>query len=268
MNFEILISAVNADPKKLIEDMHVTSNAVLVNQCQTDSEEEISLENKNTVRVFNRNERGVGKSRNLALSNSRGDIILFGDDDIVYNDGYENTVLSEFSSHPEADMLLFNVKAMEGRETYHTDEFGKVSWYNSGRYPTYSFAVKRDLIVKNGIAFSMLFGGGAKYSNGEDSLFLKDCLKAGIKVFKTPVDIGYESDSESTWFHGYNEKFFRDRGVLYHYLYGKMAVPFSFRYLFKHKDILLDKFTFGKAFKLMLQGVKEGKDIQRKGIVQ
>ena len=37
------------------------------------------------------------------------------------------------------------------------------------------------------ITFSLLFGGGAKYSNGEDSLFLKDCLKYGLVVYAVPV---------------------------------------------------------------------------------
>ena len=35
------------------------------------------------------------------------------------------------------------------------------------------FAVRRERLQAANITFSLLFGGGAKYSNGEDSLFLK-----------------------------------------------------------------------------------------------
>lgn len=72
MKLELLISAVNAEPEKLIEKMKVTSNAVLINQCGRNSEEQFA-----GVRVFCFDEKGVGKSRNRAIENSMADIILF-----------------------------------------------------------------------------------------------------------------------------------------------------------------------------------------------
>lgn len=70
---------------------------------------------------------------------------------------------------------------------------------------------------KSGVRFSTLFGGGAKYSNGEDSLFIKELMDKGIQVYTSPEVIGRETESESTWFSGYHDKFFFDRGVLYHF---------------------------------------------------
>ena len=115
-------------------------------------------------------------------------------------------------------MVLFNIRVGESRATYYTEKFHRVHIWNAGRYPTYSFAVRRERLQAANITFSLLFGGGAKYSNGEDSLFLKDCLSYGFKVYATPVELGAETERESTWFHGYHEKFFTDRGVLYHFL--------------------------------------------------
>lgn len=113
-------------------------------------------------------------------------------------------------------MILFNMDVPEDRATYHIDGYGRVRWYNCGRYPTYSFSARTEKLREANIAFSLLFGGGARYSNGEDSLFLAECIRKGLKVFKAPVTIGKENGRPSTWFHGYNEKFFYDRGVLYH----------------------------------------------------
>ena len=259
MTLQILVAAVKKEPLELAKEMNIGSDAILVSQGGRNGYEELEY-NGHLLRYYSMPEKGVGLNRNTALLHATADIILFADEDIVYCDDYEKKVLDAFEEHPEADMLLFNVQASEGRETYHTSEYGRVHWYNAGRYPTYSFAVKRELIHKNNITFSLLFGGGAKYSNGEDSLFLRDCLKSGMKVFKVPVLLGKETARESTWFKGYNDKFFFDRGVLYHHLYGGLAKAMALRWLFKHKGELCREISVKKAYEIVCRGIKEGKE--------
>ncbi len=264
MKLELLISALMADPEKLVHCMNIASDAVLVNQCDENSERTITLDSGNEVRVFSCSQRGVGNSRNRALLESRNDILLFSDDDIVYENNLEEMILSEFEAHPEADGIFFNVEVDESRRTYHIDEFGPVPFRASGRYPTYSLAVRRSAVNKADIHFSTLFGGGAPYSCGEDSLFIMDAIKAGLKLFKSPVNIGREVLRESTWFKGYTEKFFFDRGVLYHFLYGKLAVLLGARFILKHRKEMCTEVNSRKAFLLLKKGIKEGKEIERK----
>ena len=110
------------------------------------------------------------------------------------------------------------------------------------------------------MTFSLLFGGGAKYSNGEDSIFIRDCLKKKLRATAVPVTIGKEVPRPSTWFSGYNEKFFFDRGVLYAYLYGCMAVPFALRFLLKHRNIMFKEgypISMKQAYSLMKKGLRE-----------
>ena len=57
-----------------------------------------------------------------------------------------------------------------------------------------------------------------------------------IAIIAVPVTIGREEPRPSTWFNGYNEKFFYDRGVLYVPLYGKLAKPLALRWLLAHKN--------------------------------
>lgn len=258
MTLQLLVAAVNKEALELAQEMQLDSDAIIVSQCDHYSYEELQYKG-HEVRYFAMAERGVGLSRNTSLLRADADIILFADEDIVYTEGYQEAVLQEFAKHPEADMLLFNVNAVPGRETYHTDSFGRVRWYNCGRYPTYSFAVKREKIHKNNITFSLLFGGGAKYSNGEDSLFIRDCLKNGLKVYKVPVTIGAEKERPSTWFQGYNEKFFFDRGVLYSHLYGAFNRAMGLRFLLAHKEELCKEIPLKEAYKIMARGMKEGK---------
>ena len=40
---------------------------------------------------------------------AEGDIVLFSDEDVVYDKGYEKRILEAFEQHPEADFLLFNL---------------------------------------------------------------------------------------------------------------------------------------------------------------
>ena len=264
MRPEVLVAALEKDPRALAEKMNIRTDCLIVNQCDRDGMEEFT-HNGHTVRVLSMTKRGVGISRNAAIENSVGDILLFSDQDIVYYDGYEDIVKKEFELNPEADMLTFNINIGENRKTYENTDRGRVRLHNSGRYGAVSFAIKKDALIKSGVKFSLLFGGGAKYSAGEDSLFMCDLLKKGVKVFRTPGLLGYEDSSESTWFKGYNDKYFFDRGVLYHFLYGSLAKPLSLRFLYAHRGTLLDSMTLTKAYKLMKDGIKQGRLEEKEG---
>lgn len=261
MRLQVLVAAVDQDVQKLAETMNLETDAVIANQCGQYGYEEYPYRGK-TIRAFSFRERGVGLNRNNALLRADGDICLFSDEDIVMKAGYGNAITKEFTDHPEADLILFQVDVDERRATYRNTHYKRIRWYNYGRFPTYSVAARLDKLRYANVSFSLLFGGGARYSNGEDSLFIHDCLKKGLKLYASPVVIGAETYRDSTWFQGYNNKFFIDRGVLYHYLYGLMAKPFSLRFLWSHKRIMLRDISFAKAYRLMRQGIREGR---RKG---
>lgn len=256
MTLQLLVSAVNKKPRELVRQMQIDSDAILIVQCGENGYEEWEQDG-HRIRAYRFCEKGVGLSRNNALLRADRDISVFADEDIVYTKGYEQKILAEFEKHPEADMLLFNVDVCKERHTYHNDSFGRVGRLNCGRYPAYSFAVRTGKLHQKNITFSLLFGGGAKYSNGEDSLFIRDCIVNGLKVYKVPVTIGEEIPRPSTWFHGYNEKFFFDRGVLYYYLYGFWKKPLALRFLLKNKAVMCKEIPVKKAYTLMKQGMRE-----------
>ena len=259
MTIQTLVSCVNQNMEEIASKMNLQTDAIVINQCDSNSYLEYEYKG-HTICCYSFKERGVGLSRNNALLRATADIVLFSDEDIVYEDGYAIKVLEQFEKHHDKDFILFNMDVAADRATYHTEAETEVKWYNCGRYPTYSFAIRREKLHKNNITFSLLFGGGAKYSNGEDSIFIRDCLKKGMKALAVPVTIGKEVPRPSTWFAGYNEKFFFDRGVLYAYLYGKMAKPFALRFLLKHRNIMFKEeypIPMKKAYALMKEGMKE-----------
>lgn len=250
MRVQVLASVMNETPRELAERMRLESEAVIINQCDRLGYEELEYKG-HCLRFYSFPERGVGRSRNEAILRAEGDICLFSDGDIVYEPGYAQAVAAEFERRPDADMILFNVTVEEERRTYHITERKRVHWYNCGRYGAVSFALRRESLLSSGVTFSLLFGGGARYSNGEDSLFLKEFMDKGYSVYTAPVTIAREAAGESTWFQGYNEKFFHDRGVLYRYLYGKLARMMALRFLLAHREKLCADVSLRQAFQWM-----------------
>lgn len=254
-----MISSVNQNPEKLIHKMNIQSDAILINQCDRNAYEEI-FAGEHKVKVYHFAEKGVGLSRNNALLRATEDIVLFSDEDIIYDEGYVDKVITEFKKNPKADMIIFNFRVPEERRTYYNEKNGRVRLYNCGRYPTYSFALRREVLHKKGTTFSLLFGGGAKYSAGEDSLFIRDCIKAGMRVYKTTCELGQEQFRESSWFRGYNEKFFYDRGVLFYFLYGKMAWLMALRYVLLKKSFMCKEISPRDAYRLIRKGTRDISD--------
>jgi glycosyltransferase involved in cell wall biosynthesis len=256
MTLQVLVAAVKQNVRDLTTKMNLETSAIIINQDDHFAYEEFAIANDATIKTYTFAERGVGLSRNNALLRAEADIILFSDEDIVLESGYAETIKQEFAAHPEADLILFNVAVDERRATYRNTAFKRIRWYNYGRYPTYSIAARTKSLHSANITFSLLFGGGAKYSNGEDSLFLRDCLQKGLRIYGSPRNIGSETYRESTWFEGYNEKFFNDRGVLYRYLYGCMAKPYALRFLLAKRSEMCREIDFKQAYRLMKIGIK------------
>ena len=262
-DLEVLISALGKDAQALASGMNLECGAVLVDQCSRNDRYEFNTSEGHTVRTIESVERGIGRSRNLALEEARGRIVLFSDDDLVYSEGYAESILKAFEAHPEADIIMFNVNVSEDRKTYRIDKEIRVHKWSVGRYPAYAAAARLDRIRKANVKFSLLFGGGARYSNGEDSLFFMDCLRSGLKITGVPYNIGTEVPRESTWFHGYNDKFFFDRGVLYSFLYGNVAGIWAIRFVLAKRRTYAGQMKTSDAYKLMCRGIKEGKALDR-----
>lgn len=258
MKIQVLVSAVEQNMAALVEKMNISTPAVVVNQCDSYGYEEME-HNGAKIQCFSMPERGVGLSRNTALLHADAEVCLFSDEDITLTGDYAKEMEKAYREIPDADMILFNVKVSPKRKTYWNTDIHRVNYRNYGRYPAYSISGKLDSLRRANVGYSLLFGGGAKYSNGEDSLFLRDCLRAGLHIYTHTICIGEEKERESTWFRGYTQKFFHDRGVLYYFLYGKLAKPLAWRFLWVHRQEMCREISVGEAYRLMKDGIREGK---------
>jgi len=233
MRLQVLLSVMNQKDHSIVKKANLQTDAIIVNQTDEFKSEKFS-HNGSEIHFLSFDEKGVGLSRNNALMRSTADIAVFGDEDIRYVDGYEEVILKEFKNNPKADMVVFNVPSDNpDRPTYHISKRTRVRVHNSLRYGAVKMAIRPDRIKKKNIYFSLLFGGGAKYSSGEDSLLIYSVLKSGLKVYASPEVIGYVSQEDSTWFTGYTDKFFVDKGVLFGSLSPKLSYVLCLQYVMR-----------------------------------
>lgn len=254
-SLEILVSTLGR-ARGLAEKMNITGDAIIVNQSAKYNV--TSKQTKNgVVKTLSMPERGIGISRNTALLHADADIVLFADDDIVYSPDYEQQILQEFREHPEADGLLFNFNELNpDRPAAITTRYKRVHLYNCLRYGGYRLAVRRERVLAKNIFFSLLFGGGAKYSSGEDSLFIADCIKRGLKLYASPRTIGSVTHAESTWFKGYTDKFFFDRGVFFTFFSPRMSRFMILQFALRRRRMYAQQKTVRQAVRLMQKGAR------------
>ena len=214
MTYQLIVSTMNQHDDSLIEKMNIHSNAIIINQADRFGYHETPV-GEDTVKWYHFNERGIGLSRNSGMMRADADIIQFADDDMVFSETYEQDVLAEYEKHPEADIILFSNKCLnKDRMPYQVNEFGRVRRFEAVKFGGARITARRENLLHNTVTFSLLFGGGARYAAGEDVTFIQDCIKAGLKVYKSPVIVSTMKQDSSTWFSGFHKKYFVDKGAL------------------------------------------------------
>lgn len=255
MSIEVLVACMNQIDDSLYERMNIQTDAVFANQC--DKYEYMKVKkNGNILKIVSTTDRGVGKNRNIALLNATGDILIFSDEDMVFNDDYEMKIKSAFETLPKADVIIFNTSFSKNNVVYKTscEKTKRVRLFNALKYGTNRITVKRESLLKSNIYFSQLYGGGAKYSAGEDSLFIVDMLRKKLKIYTHEFVLGCTKKDASSWFNGYTDKYYFDKGVLLANAFPAMKWLLSIYYTFKLRNT--SEKSMVQIFKLMIQGIK------------
>lgn len=251
---EVLVATMNQSDFSLIEKMNIKSNAIIANQSNkfeiTTFEQE-----KQFISMVTTFGKGVGKNRNLALMYSDAEICLLSDDDVILSDNYNEKIIEAFDSLPQADILIFNINLLNNNDLSRTNtKIKRVNLFNFLNYGAVRIAFRRESIIKRNIWFTTKFGGGSEYGSGEDSLFLRDALRKKLKIYTNPEFIADVEDKESTWFTGYNFKFFSDKGAFLSLAFPRMKYIFSLYLATRYSKISGIKVL--DIFKTINKGIK------------
>lgn len=212
MTLQVLLSAMYLEDYHYIDRLGITGDAIVINQCDMDSEEVIKEDNR-VVDYVCSTARGLSRSRNQAIRRAGADVCILCDNDVEYVQDYRALILQSFEEYPDDDILVFFIERKERHQPVFSKS-KKMNYLSVMKIFSPEIAFRRESIRK--LSFQEEFGAGAKYGMGEENIFLYDALRSGLSVRYVPIRIAGLIETESTWFTGYTEKFFRDRGANYY----------------------------------------------------
>ena len=178
MKIEVMLSGMNIK-KENLDKTNIKCKCTVINQCKKNE-----FKKYKNFNIYSFNEIGTSNSRNKALKYITEDIILIGDDDIIYSETFEKDIINEFKKNKKADMIMFNIENPFRKKRINKTR-KKIHFYNCLNYGAANIAFKRKKL--NNIKFNTMFGPNAKYKCGEDSLFIMDFVKNKAKIYTSPI---------------------------------------------------------------------------------
>ena len=264
MTFEIAIATMHKSKEQCLEMLNkenIHCDCLIVNQCDSDDYYEENLAGRR-IRIIFTKERGLSKSRNMAIRNMQADIMSIGDDDLYYYDNFDKKILSYYELNPNADVVLFN---MDDCYKTFSDKTRKCNFLELSGYKSMQTTFKRKFKNNKEVrsfSFNEYFGTGSSYvQSGEENIFLADLWRAGAKIFYCKEKILKRDEAESSWFKGYTESFIKDRGAIYYAISSFLYYLYILRFALKIRK----KMNFIRVIKLMKDGKKEYRIFQKQG---
>ena len=255
MRLQTLISTMNLkDSNRLISEMNVSGDFVIVNQSKGAKYRETG----NKKKVITIDEKGLSKSRNLALKKCVSEIALIADDDIEYVDGYEQTIKNGFIKYPDADVIAFYLDSEDEKNKKPRLKTGRIRGIRYFKVASWQLAIKVDSLRTNNIQFDEEFGAGSKYIMGEENILLSDIKHKGLKIYSYPVKIGNVCEKhKSTWFTRYDQKYFESRGAGYYRMSKRFYRLYIIQFALRKRRLFLKDSDFKSSIKYMLEGAAE-----------
>lgn len=133
---------------------------------------------------------GVAKSRNTVIDHTKTKYLLFGDDDIIFNEESVNAAISYLEMNPEISILLMQAIDESGnlRKRY-PEHAHALKLVNSAKAATYEMMIRVGKIKESGVRFDEHFGAGVENYLGDEYIFIADALRAGLKGTFLPIVI-------------------------------------------------------------------------------
>lgn len=256
MKLEILLSCINQDVKNLIHKTGITGDGIVIHQCDQKKEEECRTDH-GIVRIFHTEERGLTKSRNMAISKSDADLCVLCDDDEVYVHDYEKKIIKAYEKLTDADVIIFKMK---NRKPSFKDKVQRLRFPKTLKVSSWQISFRRQSLLRADITFDELLGAGTGNGAEEELKFLLDCERAKLRIYYVPFAIASVGQKESTWFRGFTEEFFYNRGATTRYILGyPMAFIYGIYYIVAKRKLYCTNLSSADAFKALRKGMKENK---------
>ncbi|MEY4396808.1 MAG: hypothetical protein RLZZ40_564 [Actinomycetota bacterium] len=154
------------------------------------------------VREIRLDSRGVTRSRNAAIREARGDVLIFGEENVEWvRAGLDETV-ELFADNPRLAVYLGRAEDETGALRKRYPEYREpATILNSARVGTIELAVRPDLLRRAKVQFDENFGAGTENYLGDEYILVADANRAGLKCEYFPVTISrHPRESSGTRF--------------------------------------------------------------------
>ena len=256
-DIQILIATMNRTDFDFLKAMFVFSdfsmfNLLVINQTSSDKQLKSDFEN---VKVINSLDKGLSKSRNLAIENANQSLLILTDDDVVFQPGFELHVLKAFNTDDSHDGFRFEFLNGKGnfakKYPKHFEE--KLSQLEILNTSSVELVLKRESIQRVSLKFDENFGLGTNFSMGEEAIFVSDAIKKGLKIGFVPEVLVVHSHLSTSQRTSVSMQYFIHSAVFYR-IYGKMYLFWIALKLFF--DLKHRKVRFREIFKMLNQSLK------------
>lgn len=265
MKVEVLLAIMNlkdeTEYRNLLKQNNITGKVVAINQVK---EKGFNIENGDT-RIFSYKEVGASNSRNKLVEKAEGDICIFADNDTVFVDNYKEIIKKEYEKNSEADIIIFFAENQNSnREKNKRIGNKKINNLNLMKVRTNEITIKKQIlekIKKENLKFDTNFGPGGIFKKGEETIFISELLKMGMKIYSIDKKISTSRNEESTWFTGFDEKYLFDQGAIFYRIYHKWYKILIIQYLVRKYFLYRKNVSIKKAYKEMCAGAKKCKEM-------
>ncbi|MDT8347060.1 MAG: glycosyltransferase family A protein [Flavobacteriaceae bacterium] len=198
---QILVATMHRDSTAFLDRMFMNSNwqrlnLLIVNQ--TTSDKILSINNA-TTRVINSFEKGISKSRNLALYSATKPILLLADDDTVFIKDAVETIAKAYNEFKTADFICFQTKTFDEKLYWkYPTEKGVFPKHKYGKILSIEMSFRSEFLKENSLKYNEQFGLGGRFEDGENRLMIEDLYKKNAQMMFYPKPIVYHASSSSS----------------------------------------------------------------------
>lgn len=197
---EILIATMNRTSLDFLSEMFPFNyfsnyNILIVNQSKTVLSSEFP-----SVRVINSTDIGLSKSRNLALNNALGKILIIADDDVIYQSDFVEKIIAAHLEFEQATVINFCVVKQNGSclKKYPKVSIKQLNTFDIFNVSSIEMTINKERLDAVGVRFDENFGLGGKFEMGEECVFLFDLKNKKQQIaFENQVLVKHESLTSS-----------------------------------------------------------------------
>lgn len=223
----ILIATMNAGITQLISKITKLPQHIDIIICHqiTDLSIEADIFKKelesirSNIKVIQRYEKGLSKSRNCALDHVKEGICLIADDDVVFIDDIYEKITHAYEQNSDADIISFQIETPDGEPF---KQYSSKSYLHTKktlmRVASIEITFRANKIHKSGLRFDEDFGLGSTYPTGEETIFLCDAYDKKLNILYCPIPIVAHPKEHSNA--SYSIDLFKAKGAVFIRIFG------------------------------------------------